>query len=127
MRGRVAISPPLTQAEYESDPLIAAEYSDFAFVISEEDVPYERNGMIETAFVRRAVALVPRSQERFSYYDFPENLEEFVKRHPSHEFNGTILRVGEENGDVERVIFEGREFKNEQATLTWHDGTKVEI
>jgi len=66
--------------------------------------------------------------ESGKFYDLDSDLEEIVRIVKEDEcfVNGTVIRWGEENGDVERFVITDNKITNEKAILRWPDGSKAE-
>jgi hypothetical protein len=75
--------------------------------------------------LKRGVAIVPITDEDLRAYSFDVDLKGLIE-HPvfhTHTLSGCIVRIGENQGDVERINSLGW---SEKAKLRWPDGTLVE-
>jgi hypothetical protein len=125
LRGRIEIDPPLTWSEVLDtgyDPE-RAEQDDRLIMIEVETETHDVEEGVLT--LKRGVAIVPVTDEDLRAYSFEADVKGLIE-HPvfrSHKLSGGIIRIGEDQGDVERITSLGR---SERAELRWPDGTLVE-
>jgi hypothetical protein len=133
IRGEITIHPPLSWDEYRDSPFRnnnrGANGKDVGLIISrpgdsdpELPIPPMDGG---PEFV--AIGLCNFDEERFSRHGLTEQLEEFARLYgANHYFNGYLVRVGEESGDIERFTIVDGALVSEQAELRWADGTIID-
>ena len=127
LQGEILIDPPLRWSQIRRSKFLpgsAGGSGSLAFRVSEQVVEDDDGERI----VRTAVAIEDAyGGDSVKHYEIPAELAEIARAHPGHEFIGTLILIGEEPGAVERYRFDGDRLVAERATLTWPDGTAVEI
>lgn len=125
--GEIKITPPLNWAEYKTSDyqLNIGDLHATPIVLAEDiDITHTNEG---TTTIRKAVAIVPRTWDRASFYDLDKHLKNLAEEFGfGHTFTGALIRVGEETGDIERYRFEGLRLVTERAVLSWPDGTRID-
>lgn len=121
--GKLTIDPPLTWAELREDPAREQERQklldlDHTFMIkvaeSERDTPEG------TLIAREGVEVVQVPFDELRGDGWEQEIQDIVSRHPGHRFVGTILRTGQDNDDIERVVCDGGPVVLwEKALITW--------
>jgi hypothetical protein len=127
IRGQINIDPPLTWAEVREtgfDPDNEdLPNGDYKCVVIDVDVRIEETD-IGTLTTKIGTAIVPASEEQLKYYSLADQMKRLCS-HPvfkDRNLTGYIVRLGEDNGDVERYDGTGRV---EKAKLLWPDGSEV--
>jgi len=112
--GRIDIVPPLSFQELEQmDPALFA-VRDILLATAEDRVTTSEGILLR----RQGVALVPH-EEGYSGYRVEEEIAQFVRAYPGHEFTGRIDAVGE-SGDHWRIkVMPDRRVVTFYAELTW--------
>ncbi len=134
IKGGLEIIPPLNTNELADEPFAssnAASHGHPLFVILEEastsPITDDSGNPGVAIFNSGTTVVFARTGVETSCYTWDDDLRALLSRHPDHEFHGELVRVGAENGDVERCVATGHELRYERATLVWGDGSKVAI
>lgn len=129
LTGFIDIDPPLTFSEIREMRRESAQTSGrglFYFDIKEDDVETNEGVLAKQTCPRISVA----NGSELRAYDAEAELREMVRwaAAEGRRFIGTILVLGEENGDIWRlrVSDDGKVIK-ETAEITWPDGAKVQL
>lgn len=121
VHGEWTITPPLNARELRAMP---TGLQCIRIEVDEETRETDEGQLI----VQSGVEVVPAIHEG-KVYDLENELSTMLRAIPSsHKVTGEIIRVGEENGDVERYLPadpDSRALRTEQARLSWPDGTEV--
>jgi len=123
--GKIAIDPPLSKAECDQFPLSWTEAS-ATIAVRESTGSTEIDGVpVDVDWTSRTgVAIrVRRGEERG--YHLEAELRALAQAYSSHVFDGWIVRVGAEIGDVQRYTVRDGGVITERAQLTWPDGSPV--
>lgn len=116
--GRIEIDPPLKKSEIAKLP----DIRDLQIAITEHDTVIDGNEVT----VSMGTAITNGDDEEFSRYTLNEDLQSIVDGIPGRVFSGSLIRIGEESGDVERLTVDSNGMiESEMATLRWSDGSVV--
>jgi hypothetical protein len=66
------------------------------------------------------------AEESGKAYDFEQLLDHILKvaKEDGRALNGTLVREGQRQGDVQRFLFKDNHYIAEKVTITWPDGTE---
>jgi hypothetical protein len=121
VRGKFAITPPLTWPEIKDSPLASDDWraSDLVLRIDEETVDTEDGQLLR----RTASALVMREIDEYNARNLIEQVQAAVDSFPGHTFTGRLDCEGDENTDLWRVVIrDGRAVKVEPRLVWPEDG-----
>src|SRR5215469_2186049 len=115
--GEITINPPLRWSEVKDTKFLPAPSGDRALRIRcIEETNNTDDGEI---LIRRGVAIADNLGEAAKYYELEGELREILSAYPDRKFTGYIVRVGDENGDVERYWIQDGRVHSEKAALVW--------
>lgn len=125
LHGRIEIDPPIPWAEVKNTPYTEeANQSDFRGIHFELHTKTRAEGADEI-ITRTAVALVPDG-ESGKFYELANDLKAVAKLiGPERDANGWIIRMGEDNTDIERFGIRHGELVQQTAEIRWPDGSPV--
>lgn len=126
LHGRIEIDPPIPWAEVKDSPYTEeANRSDFRGVHFELYTKSRTEGADEI-ITRTAVALVV-DDESGKFYELTKDLKAVAELiGPERDTRGWIIRMGEDNTDIERFGFRHGELIQQTAEIRWPDGSKVD-
>lgn len=119
VHGEWTITPPLNGREVRAIPRVEC----VRIRVNEQDKEADE-GILT---IKQGVAIEPAITEG-KVYSLHDHLRQVLRAIPKdREVTGEIVRVGEENGDVERYLpdMAALVVKAEQARLSWPDGSEV--
>lgn len=120
LSGEIQIDPPLRWSEIKDSRFLPIN-ADLVYRLTVE-CGEDDNG---ERTVVRAVAIKPATDQAWKHDDIPALLAEIVAEHPDRRYAGHLIRIGEEQGDVERYRVQDGQVVSEQARIAWPDGTTV--
>lgn len=118
--GRIDIDPPLPWKVFKDSPSSPAGHSDVRLVIEEEWIETDEGVMTK----RRAVAIVPASEEPFKGYRMEEDIQDIVglaRSAASNDyvvFTGHIEALGEDGAQWRIKVIDGHARRFEP-TVVW--------
>jgi len=129
LRGRIRIEPPVPAKVLAQSRFMPGDtYPQTSVVYDVQTVVRETDEGELT--VRRVAGLVCPYEEEAKHYAVAEELCDIAAELPAgHAMVGELIRVGEENPDVERfrMAGDGRTVLVEQARVLWSDGTEFDL
>lgn len=118
--GEITFAPPLTHAE--TTAWIVGRDDLFAFDINATETETPDGRLIAYSADR----ITCRYQNPAKAYNARRDLQAICDHVKGRTFSGCILLLGEESGDVRRLVVDSRgEVHEEKALLTWPDGSAV--
>lgn len=124
--GKIRLEPPLEWRLIRGSKFLPDSRADTCLVIETdvEDVDTDQGRLS----VVRGVAVAWRYEDEMKAYSVESEMEELVALIESDgtQPSGTLIRVGEEQGDIERYFFDidvFRGWRSEKAELRWPDGS----
>jgi hypothetical protein len=122
--GKFTIHPPLSNVELRRDPLGAFPDA-ILMLFAKSRSKTDADGTVWTSQIGTEVRV--QHEGRIRAYRLAEEVQAVASAYPDHTFDGWIVRAGEEHGDVERLAIKDGAVVHEAATLTWPDGSQVEL
>jgi hypothetical protein len=119
--GQIVISPPLTWREMKGSPFLpneeegADEEMDVVLVLSDSTKETDEG----TVIVRTAAFVEQRYEDESRNYTIEKTLQALIDAFPGHEFTGRFDCEGEEQGDMWRLVANGRTSRRINPTITW--------
>lgn len=118
--GEITFAPPLTHAETTAWIVGRDDLFAFDILTTETETP---DGRLTTYTADRIIC---RYDDRVKAYNARRDLQAICDHVTGRTFSGCILLLGEESGDVRRLVVDSRgEVHEEKALLTWPDGSAV--
>jgi hypothetical protein len=133
VRGAITITPPLTWEEYQGSPFVdnTANREWRSFRLHMEFITDESAPEAPATGGPGIVATELRGfEDSHKCYYTEEHLAEFVTAFgANHTFSGYLIRLGEQQGDVERYVIDNEDgsVTTETARLVWSDGPIEDI
>jgi hypothetical protein len=134
LTGKIEITSANIITEYPKELQQLAKENNIPLPTIEEQKGLTKQGLknlkateLNHIFMFKNPTTIGVTDEEFSMWDIEENIETIINiiKKDDRLANGTIIRSGEEQGDVERFIITDNNIKHETATLRWPDGTEV--
>lgn len=121
--GELTITPPIRWVDYRDSPFRFDTDNHELSVAFREDLS-DTHTDTGTTTTRSATAVTARSDDSGRFYSLLADLRDIAAGFGSdHRFDGWLVRIGEDQGDVERYAIRGTAVITEQAQLCWPDGT----
>lgn len=128
--GYLTITPPLNWAEIRSSRFAnvvttgpTRNVPDVMIQIDSREV--ETNEGVNT--VLSAQFIVPISESRYRVRSVAEDVKELADAFEGHEIRGVLTMWGDDYGDIRRIVVDDKGIREEKATLSWPDGSEVEL
>lgn len=129
--GHLTITPPLNWAEIRSTRFYTAvaggrhsgNMPDMILQVDSREVETDEgvNTVLSSQFV------VPCTDSRYRLRSLTEDVKELCETFKDHEVRGELTLWGEDYGDIRRVVVDEDGVREEKATLSWPDGSEVEL
>lgn len=128
--GDFQIQPPLPWSAVRDSKFLAARTKNSSLEVAYEIEETTEDTDEGVVIRKRAVAVVPTWKDSYSARYLEEQLRQIAAEvgAAGARLRGHLVREGEAQGDVERYFQDDTgHIVSETATLTWPDGTKVDV
>lgn len=129
--GHLTITPPLVWAEIKRSRFYTSTVDgrnrgnlpDVILQVDSEDVETDlgMNTILSSQFI------VPCTEGLYRAYGIVKDVEELYNAFEGHDVRGVLTLWGEEYGFIRRVVADDAGVREEKATLSWPDGSEVEL
>lgn len=128
--GYLTIAPPLNWAEIRNSRLYAATTNGRSARLPDVVLQVDSREMETDQGVTTVLSsqfIVPCTESRYQVRSLAEDVQEAIDTFKGHEVRGTLTLWGEEFGDIRRIVVDEDGVREEEAILSWPDGSKVEL
>lgn len=125
--GHLTIEPPLKWSEIKDSPFYASNSRrgtpvDLVFDVTRDESATE-GGVVATISASRAI---PRTSSPFGAYNLLDDIKEMVSVFgQKYVICGEFILVGEDSGDIRRIVVDSDGVREEKARFLWPNGDEV--